>query len=182
MRLPPYWSIKRNLKIQLLEHLEGRDRRTTAHILHGHFHVHQFLVRLQHLVHQALVLDGQAHGGLCVIPTGIGRVLLGPALEAPSTATGPAIRYLSGRDRRASASRARPRGPGVPVLNPEETLAIRVLGPLCPDRPFKVSAAASLAGHPLTTSKTKTAAMMTPVFILSPSLSNQLYKVSVNDG
>src|SRR2546430_5300106 len=120
MRLPPYWSIKRNLKIQLLEHLEGRDRRTTAHILHGHFHVHQFLVRLQHLVHQALVLDGQAHGGLCVIPTGIGRVLLGPALEAPSTATCPAIRYLSGRDRRASARRARPRGPGVPVLNPEE--------------------------------------------------------------
>src|SRR5881628_2764820 len=105
MRLPPYWSIKRNLKIQLLEHL----------------------------VHQALVLDGQAHGGLCVIPTGIGRVLLGPALETPSTATGPAIRYLSGRDRRASARRARPRGPGVPVLNPEENLAIRVLGPLCPD-------------------------------------------------
>src|SRR2546428_75933 len=126
MRLPPYWSIKRNLKIQLLEHLEGRDRRTTAHILHGHFHVHQFLVRLQHLVHQALVLDGQAHGGLRVIPTGIGRVLLGPALEAPSTATCPAIRYLSGRDRRASARRARPRGPGVPVLNPEENLAIRV--------------------------------------------------------
>src|SRR2546422_4286190 len=133
MRLPPYWSIKRNLKIQLLEHLEGRDRRTTAHILHGHFHVHQFLVRLQHLVHQALVLDGQAHGGLRVIPTGIGRVLFGPALEAPSTATSPTIRYLRGRYRRASARRARPRGPCIPILNPEEDLAVRVLGPLRPD-------------------------------------------------
>src|SRR5437899_12283962 len=122
MRLPPYWSIKRNLKIQLLEHLEGRDRRTTAHILHGHFHVHQFLVRLQHLVHQALVLDGQAHGGLRVIPTGIGRVLLGPALEAPSTATSPTIRYIRGRYRRASAMRARPTAPGEPLLHHVEYL------------------------------------------------------------
>src|SRR6266508_5043518 len=133
MRLPPYWSIKRNLKIQLFEHLEGCDRRTTTHVLDLHFQVHQLLVRLQHLVHQALVLDGEAHGGLCVIPPAIGRVLFGPALEAPGTATRPTIRYLRGRYRCASTRRRRTRSPCVPVLNPEEDLAVRVLGPLCPD-------------------------------------------------
>src|SRR5438876_6934609 len=133
MRLPPYWSIKRNLKIQLLEHLEGRDRRTTAHILHGHFHVHQFLVRLQHLVHQALVLDGQPDGGLCMVPPGIRRVLLRPALETPRSATSPTLRHFGGLYRCASARCSRSRSPGVPVLNPEEDLAVRILGPLSPD-------------------------------------------------
>src|SRR2546422_5470594 len=133
MRLPPSIIDKRNFKIELFEHLEGRDRRTTTHVLDLHFHVHQFLVRLHHLVHQALVLDGQAHGSLRVIPTRIGRVLLNAALEAPSASCRPAIRRLSRLHRRASARCTRPRSPGVPVLNPEEHLAVWILGPLSPD-------------------------------------------------
>src|SRR3989442_8451811 len=120
MRLPPSIIDKRNFRAELFEHLEGRDRRTTTHVLDLHFHVHQFLVRLHHLVHQALVLDGQAHGSLRVIPTRIGRVLLNAALEAPSASCRPAIRRLSRLHRRASARCTRPRSPGVPVLNPEE--------------------------------------------------------------